>query len=322
MAFPHTIRQCHTSHDPPTTLQYLLEALGTRGHEAGAREKENQVENLLSGDPITCRILRLASTPLPPMATATINVHILCRQVHAVNDTLPGRQQVNDHPWPLTPTQLQQVAAISETFQPASLVLLLSALVVVVAQVLQKAPPLLEELELQVVKSCFNDPTELTGFVPYLRTRLNLQKSPGSHRTLLELPRELHHATAFPRAIWQRHTSHDPPTTLQYLLEALGTRGHEAGAREKKNQVENLLSGDPITCRILRLASTPLPPMATATINVHILCRQVHAVNGTLPGHQQVNDHPWPPTPTQLQQVLFHFRTKPAPHLNKPHIPH
>ncbi|MQL93178.1 hypothetical protein Taro_025818 [Colocasia esculenta] len=52
---------------------------------------------------------RLASTPLPPRATATINVHILCRQVHAVNGSLPGRQQVNGHPWPLTPTQLQQV---------------------------------------------------------------------------------------------------------------------------------------------------------------------------------------------------------------------
>ncbi|MQL69288.1 hypothetical protein Taro_001616 [Colocasia esculenta] len=172
----------------------------------------------------------------------------------------------------------------------------------------------------EVVTSYFNDPTELTGFVPYLRTRLNLPKSPGSHRTLRELPRQLHHATALPRAIRQCHTSHDPPTTLLYLLEALGTQGHEAGARGRENRVENLLSGDPITCRIHRLASTPLSPRATATINVHILCRQVHAVNGNLPGRQQVNDHPWPPTPTQLQQVLFHFRTKPAPHLNKPHI--
>ncbi|MQL68362.1 hypothetical protein Taro_000640 [Colocasia esculenta] len=43
--------------------------------------------------------------------------------------------------------------------------------------------------------------------------------------------------------------------------------------------------------------------MATAIINVHILSRQVHAVNGHLYGRQQVNDHPWPPTPTQLQQV-------------------
>ncbi|MQM01905.1 hypothetical protein Taro_034661, partial [Colocasia esculenta] len=49
-------------------------------------------------------------------------------------------------------------------------------------------------------------------------------------------------------------------------------------------------------------ASTPLPPMATAIINVHILSRQVHAVNGHLSGRQQVSDHPWPPTPTQLQQ--------------------
>ncbi|MQM08527.1 hypothetical protein Taro_041388 [Colocasia esculenta] len=54
---------------------------------------------------LNCR--RLASTPLSLKTTATINVHILCRQVHAVNDTLPGRQQVNGHPWPPTPTQLQ-----------------------------------------------------------------------------------------------------------------------------------------------------------------------------------------------------------------------
>ncbi|MQM17357.1 hypothetical protein Taro_050324, partial [Colocasia esculenta] len=173
---------------------------------------------------------------------------------------------------------------------------------------------------IQVVTSYFNDPTELTGFVPYLRTRLNLLKSPGSHQTLRELPRQLHHATAFPRPIRQRHTSHDPPTTLLYLLEALGTRGREAGARGRENQVENLLSGDPITCRFHRLASTPLPPRATATINVHILCRQVHEVNGNLPGRQQVNDHPWPPTPTQLQQVLFPFRTKPAHSTNLLHI--
>ncbi|MQL82029.1 hypothetical protein Taro_014506 [Colocasia esculenta] len=112
-----------------------------------------------------------------------------------------------------------------------------------------------------------------SGFVPYLRTRLNLPRSPGSHRTLRELPRELHHATTFPRAIRQCHTSHDPPTTLLYLLEALGTHGREAGARGRENQVKNLPSGDPITCRILRLASTPLPPMVTAIINVHKDCR-------------------------------------------------
>ncbi|MQL78008.1 hypothetical protein Taro_010411, partial [Colocasia esculenta] len=92
----------------------------------------------------------LASTPMPPTSTATLNDHIYCRQVHAVNVHLPGRQQVNGHPWPPTPTEQQQVAAISETFQPASLVPLLSTLVVVVAQVLQKAPPLLAELEQQV----------------------------------------------------------------------------------------------------------------------------------------------------------------------------
>ncbi|MQM16111.1 hypothetical protein Taro_049065 [Colocasia esculenta] len=98
-------------------------------------------------------------------------------------------------------------------------------------------------------------------------------ESLGSQRTLREFPRELHHATAFPRAIRQCHTSHDPPTSLLYLLEALETQGHEAEARENENQVKSLLSGDPITCRILRLASTPLPPKTTATTNVHILCR-------------------------------------------------
>ncbi|MQL76620.1 hypothetical protein Taro_009011 [Colocasia esculenta] len=105
---------------------------------------------------------------------------------------------------------------------------------------------------------------------PLPQNTLKPPESPGSHRTLRELPRELHHATAFPRAIRKRHMSHDPPTSLLYLLEALETWGHEAGAREKENQVKNLLSGDPITCRIHRLASTPLPPRTTATLNVHI----------------------------------------------------
>ncbi|MQL86865.1 hypothetical protein Taro_019406 [Colocasia esculenta] len=102
----------------------------------------------------------------------------------------------------------------------------------------------------------------------------------------------------------RRHAFYDRPTTLQYLLEALETRGQQAGARENENRVENLPSGDPITCRIHRLASTPLPPTATAIINVHILSRQVHAVNVHVSGRQQVSDHPWPPTPTQLQQDL------------------
>ncbi|MQL80060.1 hypothetical protein Taro_012498, partial [Colocasia esculenta] len=35
----------------------------------------------------------------------------------------------------------------------------------------------------------------------------------------------------------QRHAFYDRPTTLQYLLEALGTLGQEAGARENENQV-------------------------------------------------------------------------------------
>ncbi|MQL75480.1 hypothetical protein Taro_007856 [Colocasia esculenta] len=63
-----------------------------------------------------------------------------------------------------------------------------------------------------------------------------------------------------------------------------------------------------------------MPPRATATLNIHILSRQVHAVNVHLPGRQPVNGHPWPRTPTELQQVLFHFRTNPALHLLKPHI--
>ncbi|MQM15814.1 hypothetical protein Taro_048766 [Colocasia esculenta] len=46
-----------------------------------------------------------------------------------------------------------------------------------------------------------------------------------------------------------------------------------------------------------------MPPTATATLSVHIQCRQVHAVNVHLPGRQQVNGHPWPPTPTEQQQV-------------------
>ncbi|MQL79323.1 hypothetical protein Taro_011763 [Colocasia esculenta] len=309
-AFPRTIQQRHTSHDPPTTLLYLLEALGTRGHEAGARGRENQVENLLSGDPITHRIHRLASTPLPPRATATINVHILCRQVHAVNGTLPGRQQVNGHPWPPTPTQLQQVLFHFRT-KPAPH---LNKPHIQTTHSTQPTHTGLSTAITTITHMIRMDPKStrrITRVIPYLSTSLNLPNPPGSHRTLRELPRQLHHTTVFPRAIQQRHTSHDPPTTLLYLLEALGTRGHEAGARERENQVENLLSGDPITCRIHRLASTPLPPRAIATINVNILCRQVHAVNRTLPGRQQVNGHPWPPTPTQLQQAQA---PTPVPH--------
>ncbi|MQL79462.1 hypothetical protein Taro_011902 [Colocasia esculenta] len=124
-----------------------------------------------------------------------------------------------------------------------------------------------------------NPALQLTGLDPYLRSRSNLPQSPGSHRTLRELPRELHHATAFPHAIRHRHMFHGPPSILQNLLEALETRGREAGARGRERQVGNLLSSDPITCRILRLASTPMPPTATATLSVHIHCRQVHAVN-------------------------------------------
>ncbi|MQL72474.1 hypothetical protein Taro_004822, partial [Colocasia esculenta] len=68
------------------------------GQEARARENENRVGNLPSGDPITCRILRLASSPLPPRTTATLNVHILSREDHAVNVHLPGRQPVGVNP--------------------------------------------------------------------------------------------------------------------------------------------------------------------------------------------------------------------------------
>ncbi|MQM01100.1 hypothetical protein Taro_033853, partial [Colocasia esculenta] len=63
-----------------------------------------------------------------------------------------------------------------------------------------------------------------------------------------------------------------------------------------------------------------MPFRETATINVHIPCCQVHTVNANTYGRQQVNDHTWPPTPTQLQQVLFYFRTQPAPHLHTPHV--
>ncbi|MQL68057.1 hypothetical protein Taro_000309 [Colocasia esculenta] len=37
--------------------------------------------------------LGFTSTPLLPIATATLNVHILSRQVHTVNGHIPGRQQ-------------------------------------------------------------------------------------------------------------------------------------------------------------------------------------------------------------------------------------
>ncbi|MQL92844.1 hypothetical protein Taro_025468 [Colocasia esculenta] len=85
MAFPRAIRQRHAFYDRPTTLRNLLEALETRGQQAGARGNESRARRLPSGDPITCRILRLASTPMPPTTTATLSVHILSRQVHAVN---------------------------------------------------------------------------------------------------------------------------------------------------------------------------------------------------------------------------------------------
>ncbi|MQL94363.1 hypothetical protein Taro_027017, partial [Colocasia esculenta] len=102
----------------------------------------------------------------------------------------------------------------------------------------------------------------------------------------------------------QRHAFYYRPTTLRYLIEALKPLGQKAGARGEENQVRNLPSGEPITCTNLRLASTPMPPTATATLSIHIQCRQVHAVNVHLPGRQQVNDHPWPPTPTEQQQVV------------------
>ncbi|MQM16026.1 hypothetical protein Taro_048980, partial [Colocasia esculenta] len=57
----------------------------TSGREAGARGEESELRELPSGEPITCRILRLASTPMPPTTTATLSVHINCRQVQAVN---------------------------------------------------------------------------------------------------------------------------------------------------------------------------------------------------------------------------------------------
>ncbi|MQL96860.1 hypothetical protein Taro_029537 [Colocasia esculenta] len=85
MTFPRAIRQRHAINDRPTTLWNLLEASETPGREAGARGKESELRELLSGEPITCRILRLASTPMPPTTTSTLSVHNYCRQVQAVN---------------------------------------------------------------------------------------------------------------------------------------------------------------------------------------------------------------------------------------------
>ncbi|MQM20743.1 hypothetical protein Taro_053771, partial [Colocasia esculenta] len=128
------------------------------------------------------------------------------------------------------------------------------------------------------------------------------------------------HRLSYPLGKMQRHAFYDRPTTLRCLLKALETPGREAGARGEENYVRNLLSGEPITCTILRLASTPMPPTAIATLSVHIQCRQVHAVNVHLPGRQQVNDHPWPPTPTEQQQD--HTCTSPAQTTHSHHTFH
>ncbi|MQL94921.1 hypothetical protein Taro_027585 [Colocasia esculenta] len=93
---------------------------------------------------------------------------------------------------------------------------------------------------------------------------------------------------AFPRAIRRRHAFYDRPTTLRNLIEASETPGREAGARGNENRARRLPSGDPITCRIFRLASTPMPPTATATLSVHIYCRQV----GVNPYVANSNRHP------------------------------
>ncbi|MQM22612.1 hypothetical protein Taro_055667, partial [Colocasia esculenta] len=119
----------------------------------------------------------------------------------------------------------------------------------------------------------------------------NLLQSPGSRRALRELPRELHHAATFPRVIQRCRVFYNRPTTPRYLLEASETPGCEAGARGEESELRELPSGEPITCTILRLASTPMPPTATATLCVHIHCRQVQAINVHISGRQQVSDH-------------------------------
>ncbi|MQM01399.1 hypothetical protein Taro_034153 [Colocasia esculenta] len=161
---------------------------------------------------------------------------------------------------------------------------------------------------------------ELPGFVPYLRTRQNLLQSPGSHRALRELPRELHHAATFPRAIRRRCAFYDRPTTARNLLETSKPPGREAGARGNESELRKLPSGEHITCRTVRLASTPLSPIATARLNDHIYCRLVQAINVHASGRQQSTATPWPPTQTEQQQILFYFRTNPALLLDKPHI--
>ncbi|MQL89442.1 hypothetical protein Taro_022012 [Colocasia esculenta] len=77
----------------------MLEASETPGRKAGARGKESELRELPSGEPITCRILRLASTPMPPTATATLSDHIYCRQVQEVNVGVnPYAANSNRHP--------------------------------------------------------------------------------------------------------------------------------------------------------------------------------------------------------------------------------
>ncbi|MQL86787.1 hypothetical protein Taro_019320, partial [Colocasia esculenta] len=65
----------------------------------------------------------------------------------------------------------------------------------------------------------------------------------------------------------------------------------------------------------LELASTLMPPTATATLSVHIYCRQVQEVNVHKPGCQPVNGHPWPPTPTEQQQMRFMALSRYAPYV-------
>ncbi|MQM06981.1 hypothetical protein Taro_039814, partial [Colocasia esculenta] len=89
----------------------------------------------------------------------------------------------------------------------------------------------------------YNDPKELTGFVPYLRMHLNLLNSSDSHQTPRKLLRQLHHVPAFPYPIRHRLVFHDLPIILLQPLEALGKQGHEIQAREREKWAEETVLG-------------------------------------------------------------------------------
>ncbi|MQM13183.1 hypothetical protein Taro_046107, partial [Colocasia esculenta] len=76
--------------------QKLKRSTRAWGIPRGTTEENKQLTKLhnttLLG--LLLRSWRLASTPRPLTATATLNVHRYCRQDHAVNDHIAGRQQV------------------------------------------------------------------------------------------------------------------------------------------------------------------------------------------------------------------------------------